>query len=58
MLDVSLLQKFYTQATEHDLATLDNSESYDVQEYDQHMINIRQALRFFYELETKDNNPY
>lgn len=48
--NVDLLREFYAQASEHPLATVITA-SYDQQEYDQYMIELRRIIRFFYSLE-------
>lgn len=48
-MDISLLQQFYEQASESELAIEEPKYTFDYQEYCKHMINIKQAIRFFYE---------
>lgn len=54
MLPINLLQDFYVQASEHELATM-KSENWDFKEYEHYMIELRRMIRFFYSLEEFDN---
>lgn len=53
-MDISLLQQFYAQASESELA-VDKSDSYEVREYDEAMMELRKMIRFFLEWEQKNN---
>lgn len=55
MLNINLLQDFYSQAGESDLETEENKNSFDYQEYIKHMINLRQAIRFFLDWEQRNS---
>jgi hypothetical protein len=47
MIPLHLLESFYTTMSEHELATEYSRVNYDVVEYDESMLAIRKAIRFF-----------
>lgn len=55
MLNINLLQEFYSQAGESFLETDEPKESMDHVEYVKHMIHLRQAIRFFLDWEQRNS---